>query len=71
MNTNTNTSIFILIFVKIILFSRKYYHSTAFFKTFPSIYNMSSLIKTFSLTYTTFKVSDGNSFNPRFRKCFH
>ena len=68
MNSYKNININICILVKIILISRKYYHGIAFFKTFSTIYNMSTLIKTFSLTYTMFEVSDGNSFSPRFKK---
>ena len=31
---------------------------------------MSLLSKSFSMTYAMFKVSDGNSFSQRFRKCY-
>ena len=42
-----------------------------FSETFPTIYNTPYLSKKFSLTYTMFEVSDGNSLSQRFRKGYH
>ena len=40
------------------------------FQDFSMIYYMLSLSKKFSLTFTMFEVSDGNSLRQRFSKCF-
>ena len=68
----TYSNLFILMLVQISIISLTFFENISirnnFFKTFSTIYNESILSKKFSLIYTMFEVSDGNSFSQRFRK---